>query len=142
MTDTFCAWAAGFFDGEGHIGIYTRRRSWGNVVHIMRAGVTQRDRPALDLLVAEFSGYVGLPSCDGDCHRWSVQARKAEVFLRAIQPYSIVKAEQITVALAFMDRRIAVGQGRAAASRAVLERNLVLDPLDAERLRDLKRATP
>jgi hypothetical protein len=60
------------------------------------------------------------------------------VFLRAIEPYVLVKASQVRVALGFMERRVAVGQGRARASQEAIERNRILDARDAQLLQDLK----
>jgi hypothetical protein len=69
-TSHFHAWCAGFFDGEGHVSIYARRRRWGDVVYVMRVGITQKTPTPLHLLVKEFGGFVSSPNRSTNCHRW------------------------------------------------------------------------
>lgn len=140
MTDPiFLAWCAGFFDGEGSVGIYVRSRKHRvskRELYELRVIVTQKDPAPLELFREAFGGY-SRTSTSG-CAKWCASSRVAERFLLAIRPYSVVKAEQIDVALAFQARRIPHGQGSARASRSQIELNRRRDPDDQRRLRELK----
>lgn len=64
-------------------------------------------RPVIEMLQKEYGGSVSMNRHDRRKpeHRiqftWSVASQVAATFLRRIQPYCIVKADQIEVALAF-----------------------------------------
>lgn len=106
----FLAWTAGFFDGEGHVGVIVARQS--GCLHGYRtaltATVTQTSLPCLVLLVENFGGGI----CTSDTcapsgrrwavqHTWSGRNQTAMRFLRAIHPYSVVKKAQIEAAFKY-----------------------------------------
>jgi hypothetical protein len=106
----FLAWAAGFFDGEGCVivEISKAKRCRHGFRTALHASVTQTSRPCLELFLKHFGGSIktyGHRTPRG--RRWAVQytwvARNENAvnFLRAIQPYTIVKQEQVNTALKY-----------------------------------------
>lgn len=106
----FLAWAAGFFDGEGCVLVEMAKED--RCIHKVRtslhATVTQTSLPCLEKYLDVFGG--GITSAEHRTpngrrwavqYRWSVRNEKAIEFLKAIQPYSVVKASQIEVALKY-----------------------------------------
>jgi len=106
----FLAWAAGFFDGEGCVLVEMAKED--RCIHKFRtclhATVTQTSLPCLEKYLDVFGG--GITSAEHRTpngrrwsvqYRWSVRNEKAIAFLKAIQPYSVVKASQIEVALKY-----------------------------------------
>lgn len=111
LTEAERAYAAGFFDGEGFIGIYKRSapaKGKTYSYYTLLVGASQCDPRPLLFIQDRFGGSLG---CDRSgkkssgnlLYTWQVGARKAESFLRAIQPYLIHKAEQCAVAIAYRD---------------------------------------
>lgn len=99
------AWAAGFFDGEGCVRIQkesVQRRL--NLHYLLQVIVVNTDPAPLDALSEWFGGNVHRRDRT-DGHKtlwwWELGSAAAERFLRAIRPYSIVKCEQIDLALEF-----------------------------------------
>jgi hypothetical protein len=105
----FLAWAAGFFDGEGCVLVNPR----GNgKFHSLFTSVTQQDPTALHLLKQRFGGNVTPDkTATSDSYerkrgavlvwRWKASSVEAHAFLKSIEPYVVVKAEQVRVALEF-----------------------------------------
>ena len=107
--ETFLAWAAGFFDGEGCALVSNRNN---NKFHLLFTTVTQQDPTALHLLKQRFGGNVTPDkTAASNCYkrkggvvlvwRWKASSAIAYQFLKQIEPYTIVKAEQVRVALEF-----------------------------------------
>ena len=105
----FLAWAAGFFDGEGCVLVNPRNNG---KFHSLFTSVTQQDPTALHLLKQRFGGNVtpDKTATSGSYERkrgaalvwrWKASSVEAHAFLRAIQPYTVVKAEQVRIALEF-----------------------------------------
>lgn len=95
------AWAAGFFDGEGYIGLFHPRdkRHWW-----LRITVTNSDPRALAKFQAMFG--VGTIRCDPrqsprhlDRYMWSATSKNAGHVLALIRPYLVIKREQADVAM-------------------------------------------
>lgn len=111
----FEAYVAGFFDGEGSIAIARQKSGRYNDYHkvIVAIGQRARNRRVLDAIAEAFGGSVTLrKQTIGETERWATQAVWAlqkwsdiERFLEAIQPYSVVKSEQIKIALDFVRTR-------------------------------------
>lgn len=89
------AWAAGFFDGEGNVGITAD----GHV----RAGAAQVVAAPLHDLQRAFGGTVRGKITPNPLHRdqwfWSVGGVAAQSFLTAIRPYLRVKGPQADLAI-------------------------------------------
>lgn len=106
------AWAAGFFDGEGSIGIERRSgRSGGRLV----LTVVQKHRAPLDRLQDIFeTGVVDWQRGSGPrgTPRWRYRTwqNKALAALIGMRPYLLVKAEEADIAIEY---QLAQAQGRA-----------------------------
>ncbi len=102
MDKTLIAYLAGYFDGEGCVGM--RRQSRGGRFHISVA-VTTGCRPALNLFAENFGGRVSPVKRrhNRQLYTWCVAGRENTArFLFAIQPYSIEKRLQIDAALEWL----------------------------------------
>ena len=106
----FLAWAAGFFDGEGCVMVEVSKspRCRSGLRTSLHATVTQTSVPCLELFRDTFGGSVNtFRHTTPNSSRWAVQYtwsarnKTAIEFLRDIQPYSVVKAEQIKEALTY-----------------------------------------
>jgi LAGLIDADG DNA endonuclease family protein len=112
------AYAAGFFDGEGHIAIThniqadKRKRKNGKVYFYerfqMHIEVSQKDKTPLVWLRAKFGGNlihgIRKRSYDRGTYSmwyWWLGASKAAEFLKLIQPFLIVKRQEADVAIEF-----------------------------------------
>lgn len=106
MDDITCAWAAGFFDGEGSVNIARNmQHSTGKLYHVLAAEVAQVDpRPLLELK-ERWGGIIvsrdpSTPNAKFS-FRWQIRSAGAEAFLRDIRPWARVKGEEIDIAMAF-----------------------------------------
>jgi hypothetical protein len=108
--ELFLAWAAGFFDGEGCVLVEMSKEKGCKHGYrtSLHATVTQTSLPCLDLFLKRFGG--GITSAEHKTpsgrrwavqYRWSVRNENALEFLRSIEPYVVVKKEQVQVALAY-----------------------------------------
>lgn len=111
-SELFHAYVAGFWDGEGWLVIGLERKEGRSDIHRIGVHITQRarHRDVLDQIQAEFGGNVTIrdtrlresknwaEQCDWHIH----QREQIERFCLAIQPYSIVKAPQVQIALEFV----------------------------------------
>lgn len=127
LTESRKAWAAGFFDGEGTVGLYAKA-SRPSTFHLS-VEITQKDSIPLALLQRVYGGTITTRREGGVSH-WKTQARKASAFLEDIEPYLIVKRKQVLVALDFQARR-----GNSTRGDSTPER----DVADALLLKELKR---
>lgn len=105
MSELDLAWAAGFVDGEGYIGITTRRtgRQAGNKTFIF--DIAQVDRRPLDKIASLFGGPVYGPykpktPNSSPYHRFTVAAKRARDIVEKLRPYLVLKQEQADKALA------------------------------------------
>lgn len=87
-TEVEKAYTAGFFDGDGTINC-----GWSGPGGSFKVSVsiTQKDRECLDWLVTKFGGRV-VPERD---RYWRWIPTNKEAFLRAIEPYLILKGERV-----------------------------------------------
>lgn len=93
-----CAYIAGFFDGEGWVGL-VNRKSRG---YALLVTIGQRDPRPLLFIRERFGGTIPRVQQRGKyCFHWRCGNAIAEVFLRAIQPFLIHKREQVDLALAY-----------------------------------------
>lgn len=106
-TDGDKAYAAGFFDGEGHITIAAGKRTdmrYG-VSYSMRCGASQNDLAPLLWLQSRWGGSIYAAkrktSTGNVTHHWTILPRNAKAFLTDVLPYLIVKRERAELALEF-----------------------------------------
>lgn len=109
-TDTFLAWAAGFFDGEGCVLVeLSKEKACRHGCRTsLHATVTQTSLPCLQLFMEQFGGGIATARAKTPNgrrwavqYRWSVRNEDAAAFLKAIEPYTVVKKEQIAAALKY-----------------------------------------
>ncbi len=94
------AYAAGLLDGEGTINIW-QQKTYRQFV--LRIQVANSCREALEWLRARFGGSIH-KNCGGryvnlTVYSWQLSARLADAFLKGCAPFSIMKKDQIEVAL-------------------------------------------
>jgi hypothetical protein len=89
------AYIAGFFDGEGCVGI---RKPSKTATHSAYATIGQNRPEVLRQIQVQFGGNLRYAPQN---HVWNYQlsARKAIAFLKAIEPYTIVKKQEILLVL-------------------------------------------
>lgn len=97
-------YAAGFFDGEGSIMLkrsYKRRANGLEYLRTLRVTITQNDPRPLHQFSDIWGGAVSKLTRPNGNHyyRWTISTRKAERFLRDVQPYLIVKQADCELAL-------------------------------------------
>ena len=88
------AWAAGFIDGEGHIGIVRRGNS-----HTVRLAATNTRRASIDRLVFLFGG--GAYEYRGH-FKWVKEGRSCVTVLEELLPFFTLKGSEAHVALELM----------------------------------------
>lgn len=93
------AYAAGFFDGEGHVEI--RKHTQGVTALNFQASASQNDRQPLDWLRTLFGGKIYRPHGNkrSNAYIWIVSGHSAYMFLDAILPYLMVKKEDAEEAI-------------------------------------------
>jgi len=106
----FDIWAAGFFDGEGCV-LVARCKNNGNRGgwnYYLQVSIAQQDRRPLELINSKFGGSIRLNRSKATYEKkknhiytWSLvlTGESAFAFLKAVQPYCVVKSEQATEAL-------------------------------------------
>jgi len=102
-----CAYAAGFFDGEGSISIRPPSRTCG---YRLTVSVTQTLQGPLLWLRERWGGYLRQNPSNlkrGQSMAWTLQLSTQEAlhFLSHIRPYLLVKAEEADVGMAFQQRK-------------------------------------
>jgi hypothetical protein len=110
-TDTFDpAYLAGFFDGEGCVGVYESRVG-RYVVFTLRSQLVQNKSPCADALFPQlqrrYGGHVGCKRTltDGIKYNWSIASNKAVVFLKHIQPYVRFKRVEVRLGIAWQSSK-------------------------------------
>lgn len=117
-TTAWNAYIAGFFDGEGSVSIARQRANGKADYHKVIVTLSQRakHRDVLDRVASDYGGRVLVVSQKtrvsqnwAENAKWQLQAKsEIERFLSAIEPYVIVKREQVRLGLEFI-RSFATG---------------------------------
>jgi hypothetical protein len=97
---------AGFYDGEGSIGIYRN----GCGTFYLRSQLTQNVGAAASGILTEVMGRWGgnisiQRTSHGEKFNWQLNSSKARVFLSHIEPFLILKKEQAEIARLWSDVR-------------------------------------
>jgi len=103
ITETLLSYLAGFFDGEGCIGV---TRGHGTSYYLLTVSVTNTKREVLEIYRHVFGGSIVKTKREvghKDCYVWKVQSRKAELFLIAMHGRLMLKREQLETALQFRE---------------------------------------
>jgi hypothetical protein len=114
--EQFVAWAAGFFDGEGHVSLRaTDHVTWQNVNP--RISVSQNRVQPLLMFQKVWGGKIKCVGSSGRCHEWQITRREdIEKFLAEVRPFVMEKATQLAV----MAEYIALGSVKDSPARLKL----------------------
>lgn len=130
---------AGFFDGEGSLGIYRSKNGF-----VLRTQITQNEsKVALELFYHLVSTFCG--SCAAMSKKrhnkgiiWQTSGLLAVAFLRTVLPYLRFKKLQATIAIAWETQRPRISRDAKGRMVAPLRDNR-LDEAVAQTLKKLKR---
>jgi len=114
MSDHERAYLAGFFDGEGSVGIYTR----GKVFPVMSVTIVQNSSPVVDALFLRWSETLGgsfykrLSESGRAKLQWQATGANAVTILEEMLPYLILKREQAELCLRWESLKSGVRRGK------------------------------
>lgn len=95
---------AGFFDGEGYVGLLKRKRSETYIEYIVQASIGQKDGGTMDWVKENFGGHLHLVKRDGSYY-WIISNKAAFLFLKRVVPYLKYKKPQAELAIEFFEGR-------------------------------------
>lgn len=104
----FASYAAGFFDGEGHITIRRANQYLGGTPSYRCCiGATNRDEFVLQMLQATYGGKiyskVRYSPAHNQAYEWFLQnTEEVRAFLTDIEPYCLIKVPQVRLGLEFL----------------------------------------
>lgn len=104
--ETDSIYLAGFFDGEGYIGLLKKKRSESYIEYFIQASIGQKDGATMDWIKDNFGGHVHHVKRDGS-YQWIVSNQAAYKVLKRIEPYLKYKRPQAQMAIDFFEKRIA-----------------------------------
>ena len=93
---------AGFFDGEGYIGLLKRIRKGKYTEYFLQMSLGQKDGGTMDWIKENFGGNLYRVKRDGTFY-WTVSNRAAYKILKRITPYLKYKKPQAILALDFFE---------------------------------------
>ena len=106
FSETDLAWAAGFIDGEGSIGLYpcARRDKYHHKYFFLRLSVANTDIRCLRRLQRMFGGSINRTNHNNrpeqrPCWTWYCQSKKCADALERLLPFLLSKKEQAETAL-------------------------------------------
>lgn len=119
------AYLAGFFDGEGYVGInHTGRDAFGKYYFNVRCIIGQKHPEVLEVYAEIYEGRVYKridKRTESEHFILDVSGKKAERMLRDILPYSIEKKEQIKLALEAREILTARKKDKATTYSSIVE---------------------
>jgi len=109
MDKTTLQYIAGFFDGEGSIGIYYRQRTKDRF-HLRTQLTNNKNKDAQRLmtyLMNKFGGNLSeqITLSGRVKYNWQLNSDRAIYFLRKIEPYLIFKKDQAIIAINWQEQR-------------------------------------
>lgn len=97
---------AGIFDGEGYVYIFKKQIASKphHIGYYITAGITMCHLPTIKAFHDQFGGHLNSGSVNNNPkHRpqfvWGVSNKKAAAFLRIIRPFTLIKSDEIDIAL-------------------------------------------
>lgn len=94
---------AGLFDGEGYVGVINHRTQGS--YYTLRATITNTEKISLQIIQSQFGGSLLVHEHHDEIHRdrWVLvwYGEKAKDLFRIMLPHSILKANQMRLALTF-----------------------------------------
>jgi hypothetical protein len=136
-------YVAGFFDGEGSIGIYANGRQDGRTLRIQ---ITQNITPQSSALLEGMRDRWGGSLCSFNhslrrpAWNWQVSAARGYLFLCDVRPWLLLKAQQADVVIAWWPNRGGPRRGMDGRMLPKSQEDRVADDLAEKVLKDLKRA--
>lgn len=108
MTTEEIAYIAGFFDGEGYVGVIAPKATKNKKRYPrFQASITQLDRGVLDWIASKFGFATGVYTerraygrARGPMSRLILRDKRALLLVSTVRPFLIVKAKQVDDALA------------------------------------------
>ena len=134
MKKTDLAYYAGIIDGEGAIGIakHKRKDTKHGYYFELQIQVTTADEWLAHSLKFAFGGHVNLQNTSGSTFtsrltlwKWTIHARQALVFLKAVLPYLKLKHYQAEIAVKFQEAK-RIGRKLSDEALAVEEAQRIL----------------
>lgn len=119
LSPTEAAYIAGFFDGEGMVGIYRdgvagvarqgRTNLRTNTTYNLVLKISQSSKPVLEWIASKVGGWIVEVRVDSERKHYAIcrKGDKAKNILQALAPYLIVKKEQAEKAIEFQERQSA-----------------------------------
>lgn len=106
MDEREAAYAAGIFDGEGHVGIAVTKNGRGEPYHRLMLNITNTNVEIIHWLFERWDGCIHNPRYFAQenwrtAHRWTVSDGRAARFLQDVLPYLIIKREQAVLGIEF-----------------------------------------
>ena len=95
---------AGFFDGEGYVGILKRQRKTWNTEYFIQLSIGQMDGAIMDWVVDNFGGHLHRVKRDNSFY-WIASNKEAYTILKKIVPYLKYKKPQAELAIEFYEDR-------------------------------------
>lgn len=95
---------AGFFDGEGYIGILKRTRKHWNTEYFIQLSIGQMDGATMDWVVDNFGGHLHRVKRDNSFY-WIASNKEAYKILKLITPFLKYKKSQAQLAIEFYENR-------------------------------------
>jgi len=108
MNKEILSYTAGLFDGEGCVDIYKASISKASKSpsFMLRVVITQKQGDIMNWLEDNFGGYVQLSRRNGNyIYRWDIRSQAAKRFLLLIQPFVLIKKEQVDLAIEYEERK-------------------------------------
>ena len=96
---------AGFFDGEGYIGLLKRIRKGKYLEYFIQLSIGQNDGAIVDWIKDNFGGNCYVVKRD-DSFYWTASNRSAYQILKRITPYLKYKKPQAELALKYFDEQL------------------------------------
>ena len=111
-------WLAGFFDGDGSLGIYYRkpRKDHLNGEYFIRAQITQNNEPFMKWLANKTNANIHYQNGENHETTWGNSYivywthAKAEIFLQLIAPYIVLKKKELDLIFEFRSKQRKVGE--------------------------------
>lgn len=115
QSPTELAYLAGFFDGEGYVGISSDHPKWknGDVYYRLRINVAQKNPVVLLRLKSIYGGTLHQGK-DG-VWKWYADGKMGCSFLSDIFPFLVIKKQQVELALEFQS--LNVGKGKTSLQK-------------------------
>lgn len=96
------AYMAGFFDGEGYVGILKRTRKGKYLEYFIQISIGQKDGKVMDWVKENFGGNLYVIKRDGSYY-WTASNKVAYNVLKRIEPYLRYKKPQAEMAIRFFE---------------------------------------